>query len=150
MALRVHLRPSRSLAAALVAAHVASACALIPLDLATGVKLAIAALLALALARTLWCTVLLRDPRAVVAVALLEEECVEVMTRDGEWHQARLLGTTYVTPLLTVLNLQLGARRRARHVVIVPDSAHPAQLRRMRVWLRWAYVPENAKTNVNY
>ena len=150
MALRVHLRPSHSLAWALVVAHAASACVLIPLDLATGFKIALVVLIAFALAHSLWRTVLLRDPRSVVGIRLLEGDRIDVQTSDGEWHEARLLGTTYVTPLLTVLNLRLVGRRFARHVVIAPDSADAAELRRMRVRLRWACVPQTSKTGVPY
>lgn len=150
MAPRVHLRPSRSLAYALVAAHAASACVLIPLDLATGVKLVLVGLIAFALARILWRTVLLRDPQSLVAFQLHEGGRIDVQTRDGEWHEARLLGTSYVTPLMTVLNLRIVGSRFARHAVIAPDSAEPTELRRMRVWLRWGYVPATAKTGATY
>lgn len=150
MALRVQLRPSRFLAYALVAAHAASASVLIPLDLPSGFKLVLVGLIAFALARILWRTVLLRNPQSLVGIQLLEGDRVDVQTRNGAWHEARLLGTTYVTPLMTVLNLQIVGHRFARHVVIAPDSAEPAQLRRMRVWLRWAYVPATTKTGAPY
>lgn len=150
MALRVHLRLSRALTYALLIAHAASACVLIPLDLSTGFKLVLVGLIAFSLARTLWCSILLRNPRSVIVIQLLEGDRVDVQTGDGQWHEARLLGTTFVTPLVSVLNLQLAGRRFARHVVIAPDSADRADLRRMRVWLRWAYVPATPKNGAAY
>lgn len=140
--LRVHLNRSRYLAAALVSAHLASACILIPLDLPGAAKFATAVVIALALGRTIWCAALLRNRDAVIAIELWDRNRIAVQTRAGEWQDVQLLGTTYATPLLTVLNLRCKKRLFARHVVIAPDSANSEDLRRMRVWLRWAYRSE--------
>lgn len=150
MALRVPLRPSRLLAYALIAAHGASVCVLIPLDVAIGLKLGGVVMIALGLAHSLWRIVLLRHARALIAIQLDEGDRLNVQTRDGQWHEARILGTTYVRPAVIVLNLSVPGCRLARHVVIAPDSAHPAALRRMRVWLRWAYATERGKPGAAY
>lgn len=58
-------------------------------------------------------------------------------TRSGAWREARLLGSSMVTPWLSVLNLMPENSRIARHLVIFPDSAEAESLRKMRVLLRW-------------
>jgi toxin CptA len=54
------------------------------------------------------------------------------------------LGTTYVTPYLTVLNLRGHGERGARHVTLLPDSLHAEDFRKLRVWLRWKEDRANA------
>ena len=63
---------------------------------------------------------------------------------QGEWTlfdrcgcavPARLLGSSYVSPRLMVLNFSLGGLRR-RNLILLPDSSCPDQLRRLRVRLR--------------
>jgi toxin CptA len=137
--LRLHLKPSLYLAATLVAAHVGSALVLIPLGMPLWAKLTIAASIGASLAHTLWSRALLKSRASLVAVELRDIDGIAVQSRSGEWHEARLLGTSYVTPLLTVLNLKLEDRLFARHVVIVSDAAAAEDFRRLRVLLRWRY-----------
>ena len=96
----------------------------------------LAAVLALGFLRDLRRTALLRSRDAVIAVELWDENRIAVQTRDGEWRDARLLGTTYTTPRLTVLNLRHDKRLLACHVVIAADSGNAEDLRRLRVRLR--------------
>jgi len=49
----------------------------------------------------------------------------------------RVLGSSYVSGWLTVLNLQTSDGRKCRSVVILPDAADMEPCRRLRVWLRW-------------
>lgn len=139
MLLRVRLNASRYLAYVFGVIYAASAIVLIPLDLPNGAKFVIAIVIALGLVRSVWSTALLRSARAVIAVELRDGDRIAAQTRDGEWHEARLRGTTYTTPTLTVLHLRHPRRLLPRHVVIAGDSASTEELRRMRVWLRWAY-----------
>lgn len=68
----------------------------------------------------------------------LDPECnCTYQTRAGAWREARLLGSSMVTPWLSVLNLMPENSRIARHLVIFPDSAEAESLRKMRVLLRW-------------
>ena len=53
--------------------------------------------------------------------------------------QARVLGTSYVSPRLSVINLRLDGRMFARHMLIVSDNADAECFRRLRVLLRWGY-----------
>jgi hypothetical protein len=68
----------------------------------------------------------------------LDQECnCSYQTRNGIWLEAKLLGSSMVTPWLSVLNISPENSRLARHVVIFPDSADTEEIRRMRVHLRW-------------
>lgn len=137
--LRVHLKPSLYLVVALTATHAGAAAVLIPLSMPIWAKLAIAGAIGASLVQTLWREALLKSGTSLVAVELRGASSLAVQTRNGQWHDARLLGTTYVTPLLTVLNLKLAGRLMARHVVIVPDNTDADDFRRLRVLLRWLY-----------
>ena len=62
---------------------------------------------------------------------------------------AQVLGTTYVAPWLTVLNLRANGATLARHVLVVPDNADRESFRQLRVVLRWrrARAPAGSDTN---
>ena len=140
--LRVRLKPSPLLAAAFTAAHLAAALTLIPLDLPLWAKLLITLPIAASLVHALRHTAFLRSPTSPIALELKGADGAAIQTRNGDWHGARILGTTYVSPLLTVLNLRLQGRRTARHVVIVPDGIGAEDFRKLRVRLRWDYRTE--------
>jgi hypothetical protein len=53
----------------------------------------------------------------------------------GQWQEAEILPGSYVSGWLIVLIL--GAGRRRRSLVLLPDAAEAEELRRLRVWLRW-------------
>lgn len=74
---------------------------------------------------------------SVVAFRLHDDCRCEFQTRAGDWHEADLLGTSFVAPYLAVLNLQPAGRRLARHLVILPDGVDAEDFRRLRVWLKW-------------
>jgi toxin CptA len=117
--------------------HVAAGATLVPLDVALGVKLALAVLVAVSLAHALWRHALLRGRRAVTAVEITDNATGAALV-DASWRDVRILGTSYVTPWLTVLNLaQAQAGRRPRHVLIVADNADAEEFRKVRVLLRW-------------
>ena len=63
-------------------------------------------------------------------------------TPAHDWRDAEVLGSTFVTPWLTVLNLRSPEQRLARHVVILPDAVDRDAFRRLRVWLRWGQPHE--------
>jgi toxin CptA len=68
----------------------------------------------------------------------LDEDCrCEFQTRTGIWHEAALLGTSFVSPYLTVLNLKPPDGRLVKHLVIFPDAVNAEDFRRLRVWLKW-------------
>lgn len=56
---------------------------------------------------------------------------------DAGWRDAEVLGDSFVSAAVIVLRYRL-AGRRVRSLVLLPDSAEAEDLRRLRVWLRWA------------
>ena len=141
--LRITLKPSILLGVIVVTAHAATAATLAPLDSPAWMRLAGAAGLVFSLAYTLWYRVMLRGASSVAGVELLGGDAARVCLRSGAILDARVLETSYVTPLLTVLNLRLAEQRWTRHVVLLRDSADAETLRCARVLLRWAYRPQS-------
>lgn len=98
-----------------------------------GLTLAIAASLVFLLARD----ALLRTGRAIVALEIHDDGTISYKTRRGEWVECDLLGSTYVSAPLTIVQLRPRGRRGRRHVVLVPDNVDARDFRRLRIWLRW-------------
>jgi hypothetical protein len=63
---------------------------------------------------------------------------VTVQTNDGVWRGGRVLGTSYVSPRLTVINLRQAEHKLAQHVIIVPHNIDREDFRKLRVILRWS------------
>lgn len=61
---------------------------------------------------------------------------LQVPDQAGDWRDVEVLGDSFVSPLLIVLRYRIGGGR-ARSLVLLPDSADTADLRRLRVSLRW-------------
>lgn len=78
-----------------------------------------------------------RSKAAIVSISIHPDCHCELQTKDGERHEAALLGTSFVAPYLTVLNLKPLGRRLARHVVIMPDAVDSEIFRKLRVRLKW-------------
>ena len=133
----VPLQPSRHLAVILSIAHVVTAGLLWPLALPLIVKLAGAAVLAVSLIFYLRHYALLRSPGAVVAFDLSDEMVCTLETRRGERIICALLGSSFVAPYLTVLNLKPEGKFFTRSVVILADGIDAEEFRRLRVLLRW-------------
>ena len=132
--LTVSLRPSRVLALCLtVMAGAALACAWISLPLlalapvAAGIALAWAWHLAQALQR---------GAGTARALELAAKGDVRWQDGSGQWHEAEILPSSYVSDWLVVVNLG-AAGARGRSLVLLPDCAVAEELRRLRVWLRW-------------
>ena len=68
----------------------------------------------------------------------IDEDCrCEFQNRTGEWHDAALLGSSFVSSYLTVLNLKPANGRLVKHLVVLPDAVSAEDFRRLRVWLKW-------------
>ena len=132
--LTVSLRPSRVLALSLTAvAGAAAACTWISLPplafapVAAGIALAWAWHLA---------RVLQRGPGSVRALELAAQGNARWQDGSGQWHEAEILPSSYVSGWLVVVNLSGGGGRR-RSLVLLPDCIVAEEMRRLRVWLRW-------------
>lgn len=135
--LEMNLASSRALAGILVSAHAASALLLGLTGLPWMGKVAalpvFLASLALSLRRHAWRL----SPSAVVGVRL-DPECRAAFRRlDGKTLEGTLLGSSFVSPWLTVLNLRPEGRWRTVSLVILPDAVEREAFRQLRVLLRW-------------
>jgi toxin CptA len=64
--------------------------------------------------------------------------------KNGETLSGNIEGSTFVTPLLIVINVSPAGLRRRRSAILLPDSAAAEDLRRVRVWLRHRVRPDSA------
>ena len=142
--LRVSLKRSYYLSSVLVLAHLAAAATLIPVELAPEAKFALVLAVAVSLVHAFRRYAFLLSRHSIVAIELKDRESAAAQLKSGVWCAARVLGSSYVSPLLTVLNLRIDGCRLARHALIVPDNVTADDFRRLRVILRWAYVKSKA------
>lgn len=137
--LRMLLKPSRTLAIVLCAAHAGAAAVLPAVDLPAEVQALLAFAIGASLAHGVRHHALRLTRSAGVALELRDDGLVAVQARSGGWHEARVLGSTFVSPALVIINLRISGRRTRHHLVLLPDAAEADDLRRLRVLLRWKY-----------
>jgi toxin CptA len=118
-------------------AHGAAIAAVMLIDIPFPVKAVVAAGLAAYWQFFIRRQSLLLTPDSAVAIEIGSDNMLSVQTCRGEWSECEVLGNTYVTPYLTVLNLRQSGRRANRRIVILPDSIDAEDFRKLRVWLRW-------------
>ena len=138
--LRVSLRRSYWLSTVLALAHLGAAATSIPLELVFEAKLALTIAVAMSLAYSLRRHAFLSSRHSIVAIELNDRESAAAQFGSGAWRAASILGTTYVSPSLTVLNLRIDGYALARHALIVPDAMPAEDFRKLRVILRWGYA----------
>ena len=143
---RFALQPSRYLTLVLSIAHVASVALVLALHLPLAVIVVLCALIVASFVHAVLHHALLLTPHAIVGGHLAGAAEASLKRRDGRVIPADILGTTYVTPYLTVLNVQERGARLARNVVLMPDNVDAEAFRRLRVLLRWSPTPEASKT----
>jgi toxin CptA len=135
--LRVQLKSSRQLSALLLLSHgCAALCVLfVPLPLWLRFMLLGALLLNLlyALANQAWRVL----PFSVVALEFEREGGARMLLRSGKMLEARVLGSSFVAPYLTIILLKTKRAWFARGVVLLPDMLAPDLFRTLRVWLKW-------------
>lgn len=139
----VHLKPSVHLAVLLSLAHFAAISLLWLLVLPTAIKLVGTAIFALSLVFYLRYHALLRSPGSIVAFALSNEMACTLATQRGEQITCALLGSSFVAPYLTVLNLKPSGRFFTRSIVILADGIDVEEFRQLRVLLRWKWKDPN-------
>ena len=146
----VHLKPSRTLGVVIGFAHFMAIVLLWPLMMPPSVKLTGSALLVISLVFYLRRYALLRSPDSVSSLEVTDEMVCTLNTRKGGQIACALLGSSFVAPYLTVLDLnplkidktdasprQLS--RYSRSIVILPDGINPEEFRQLRVLLRWKW-----------
>jgi toxin CptA len=138
--LRLHLKRSQSLALLLCAAHVTVAAALWASPLPAWANAAGSALLALSAAWSVRGHAFRTAPSSVVELELYEDCTLSACTADGRWLHYRIVGSSFLSRVLTVLNLRGESAWGMHSVLISADSVDPDAFRRLRVWLRWRYA----------
>ena len=130
------LGPSSYLAAILLAGHVSVAALLWWLDFSPFWKIVAWSLLLASLVheeRMAWRI----GGNAVLALRIARDGALHLHIRKDGWREGELLGSSYVSSVLTVINVRLPGERRMRSVVLLSDSIQGDDYRRLRVWLRW-------------
>ena len=134
---RFTLKASRLLTVSFTGAHTAAAAVILPLQIPLPVKAALWVLIGVSLAHVLLRHALLLTASAIVAGAVTDPAEATLECRNGRESEAQILGTSYVTPTLTVLNLRENGALLPRHILLVADNIHPEDFRELRVLLRW-------------
>ena len=129
----VRLKPSRRLAAMLSVAHFAAIGLLWPLILPVSAKLVGSAMLVVSLVFYLRRYALLRSPDSVMNIELSEEMICTLETRRGDRIVCTLLGSSFVAPYLTLLELKPLKRQES-----TKPPSHSARLKRWRALLQRA------------
>jgi toxin CptA len=80
---------------------------------------------------------------SVIELILKDGDRCEFILRNGEALAGNIEGSTFVAPLLMVINLRPEGRGRRRSAILLPDSAPAEDLRRIRVWLRHRVRPDS-------
>jgi len=136
--LRIVILPSAGLGALLLVLHLGAAALGAWLPAPVWPKAVFLAALAWSLKRRLEDVALLRAPGAIVAICVTSDGRVLARTRDGTWLRCELLPSSFVSYRLTVLNLRAHGTHSVRNVVLCCGNVNASDLRRLRVWLRWA------------
>jgi hypothetical protein len=126
--LTVSLRPSRSLAVAVLAAHLLAAVAIVVSLLPVAAKLSLALLLTLSLA------VSLRRP-TVKSLILNSDGDLTLVFVDGRECKGRVALATTVFPWLVVMRVYTAVGTES--LVLPVDALGTESHRRLRVWLKW-------------
>jgi hypothetical protein len=144
---RVSVSPSVRLAAVICVVHVLAAVLLWLVPLPAPGKAVITLAIAVSLVYFLGRDAALHAANAIVELEIREDDTVSCQTRSGEWVDCEVLDSSYVSPRLTIINLQPYGRRRARRVILVSDNVDSLDFRRLRMWLRWkrGEAPDSAQ-----
>lgn len=70
-------------------------------------------------------------------MAIDDEGTCSLWALDGVEYQGRVLGSSLVTPVLSVIRIRMSGRWLSRAIVIVPDAVSEDDYRRLRVHFRW-------------
>ena len=126
-------------------AHVSAISLLWPLMLPVAAKLASTVVLAISLVIYVRHYALRKSPGSITGLSLADDMTCTLETRHGERIACALLGSSFVAPYLTVLELKplndtgWSHRLRPCSVVILPDAIAAEDFRRLRVLLRWKW-----------
>lgn len=135
--LELKLHPSRTLTVLLFVAHLVSLLVVWLLPVMTTIQIGGSLLILTSLVVHLRRDCQLVAHNSIIGLRLDQKCNFSYQTRNGTWLEAKLLGSSMVTPWLIVLNFTQKKSRLVRHTIILPDSADTEMLRQLRVLLRW-------------
>lgn len=128
------LKPSIRLAFLLAAAHCGAIMLILMLHVAG--KPVLVVLLLASMIYTILHHALHWLPGSLMSLRIGDKACT-LFLRDGRERGFVFLGSTYVSPQLTVLNMKEEGAFFTKSAVILPDAIDPAAFRQLRVWLKW-------------
>ena len=131
------LRPSRLAAAGVGLACAATLAVIAATPGPPGLRILAATWVACAALESIHSRALLRGARAVRRLRVGAGD-VEVEDGCGGAHAGKLVPGSFVAPWLTIVRWRPAGARFDRTVAILPGMAQAADLRRLRVLLRWA------------
>lgn len=134
---RVALFPSVRLAIALCAVHGAAAALPWLMPIPGWTAAALTAAIAISLAYFLARDATLRAAAAIVELELEDGGRMAYRTRGGRRVDCDVLGSSYVSPQLTLIRLRHREGGGARRVILLPGNVDERDFRGLRTWLRW-------------
>lgn len=134
---RIQVTPSVMIAVVVTSVHLAAAGVLWLVPVPVIGKVALTFAIAVSLIYYMARDAALHAAHSIVALELRTGEEIACQTRRGEWIECELLGSSFVSPHLTIVNLRPRGGRLARRVILVPDNVDARDFRRLRTWLRW-------------
>jgi toxin CptA len=134
---RVAIAPSVRLAIVLCLVHSIAAALLWLVPIPALGKAAVTLAIAISLVYFLARDAALHAAHAIVALELDDGGSLFFQTRGGRRVECDLLGSSYVSPGLTIVNMRPRNRAGARRAILVEDNVDPREFRRLRTWLRW-------------
>lgn len=137
----VPLRASPWLALLLAAGHAAAIAAIALLPIPWWLRAAGCAFLLASAVATIYRRALLKGSGACVRLRLMRDGSCQLHLVDQRVIRAKLCRGWFVSPQLVVLRLACPGERYSRGIALLPDSADADDLRRLRIFLRFAINP---------
>ena len=97
------------------------------------------AMIGISLVRTLRRHALRVSADALVELELRDDGSAAARSRDGGWADYRVDGSSFVSSVLTIVNLRGRGGRRVHAVLVTRDNVETEAFRRLRVWLGWRF-----------
>lgn len=135
--LTIYFKSSRILATLLILIHALSLLLIWIMLISFWLKLFISPVLLVSVVFYLRRDALLTLQDSSIALQIHSDCQCEIQNYLGEWVDATLLGTSFVSPYLTVLNFSMEGKFRVKHIAILPDAVNSELFRQLRVLLKW-------------
>ena len=136
--LRLQLGPSVGVAAVLAAAHAVAGVAIWITPLPLAVALSGTGVVLVSLVSTVRRHAFRHVRGALVELDIREDCTVSARLRGEEgWGEYRIEASSFVSAVITVVNLRSESGRRRVSALIAGDTLDPERFRQLRVWLRW-------------